>query len=440
MKIRPAHTVELLAPARDYDTARAAVDYGADALYMGGPRFGARYAAGNSIDDLARAVEYAHRYGVRVHCTLNTIIYDEELREAERTAREVVAAGVDALIVQDLAFRRMDLPPVELHASTQMCNMTPEWVRFLEQAGFSRVILERGLTREQIRAIRAATGVELECFVHGAICVGHSGRCMLSRTMSSRSGNRGECSQPCRLTYDLIDSNGRKLRSGKHLLSVRDLDLSSHIGELIDDGILATLSETYEVGAVGKGEYTPAADPCTDSGDWAYIQGKGKLVVGITDYKPMDYRDENGNWIGFDADYARAVAAKLRVEVEFKEIEWDYKLVALEAKDIDCIWNGMTITDAIEAAADCTAPYMYNTQVAVVKKANLEKYKTIADFAGAKLAAEGGSAGEKVIKDNAQLASGLKSVTGQTDALMEVLSGASDAAIVDLTLAKALIG
>lgn len=237
MKIRPAHTVELLAPARDYDTARAAVDYGADALYMGGPRFGARYAAGNSIDDLARAVEYAHRYGVRVHCTLNTIIYDEELREAERTAREVIAAGVDALIVQDLAFRRMDLPPVELHASTQMCNMTPEWVRFLEQSGFSRVILERGLTREQIRAIREATGVELECFVHGAICVGHSGRCMLSRTMSSRSGNRGECSQPCRLTYDLTDALGRKLRSGKHLLSVRDLDLSSHIGDMIDDGI-----------------------------------------------------------------------------------------------------------------------------------------------------------------------------------------------------------
>ena len=229
---------------------------------------------------------------------------------------------------------------------------------------------------------------------------------------------------------------GIAFRAGSDMTrKVEDITL-----QLIDDGILATLSETYEVGAVGKGEYTPAADPCTDSGDWAYIQGKGKLVVGITDYKPMDYRDENGNWIGFDADYARAVAAKLGVEVEFKEIEWDYKLVALEAKDIDCIWNGMTITDAIEAAADCTAPYMYNTQVAVVKKANLEKYKTIADFAGAKLAAEGGSAGEKVIKDNAQLASGLKSVTGQTDALMEVLSGASDAAIVDLTLAKALIG
>lgn len=237
MKIGAVHTVELLAPARDYDTARAAVDYGADALYMGGPRFGARYAAGNSIDDVARVVEYAHRFGVRVHCTLNTIIYDEELREAERTAREVIAAGVDALIVQDLAFRRMELPPVELHASTQMCNMTPEWVCFLEQSGFSRVILERGLTREQIRAIREATGVELECFVHGAICVGHSGRCMLSRTMSARSGNRGECSQPCRLTYDLTDGAGRKLKSGKHLLSVRDLDLSSHIGEMIDDGI-----------------------------------------------------------------------------------------------------------------------------------------------------------------------------------------------------------
>lgn len=230
-------TIELLAPARDYDTARAAVDYGADALYMGGPRFGARYAAGNSIDDLARAVEYAHRYGVRVHCTLNTIIYDEELREAERTAREVIAAGVDALIVQDLAFRRMDLPPVELHASTQMCNMSPEWVRFLGECGFSRVILERALTRAEIQAIRAATDVELECFVHGAICVGHSGRCMLSRTMSSRSGNRGECSQPCRLTYDLKSGDGRKLIAGKHLLSVRDLDLSSHIGQMIDDGI-----------------------------------------------------------------------------------------------------------------------------------------------------------------------------------------------------------
>jgi len=153
----------------------------------------------------------------------------------------------------------------------------------------------------------------------------------------------------------------------------------------------------------------------------------------------MDYKDENGEWIGFDADYARAVCAKLGVTAEFKEIEWDYKLMALESKDIDCVWNGMTITDAIEAAADCTVPYMYNTQVAVIKKADAEKYKTLTDLQGASIAAEGGSAGESVILSVDALKSGLKSVTAQSDALLEVLSGASDAAIVDLTLAKALI-
>jgi len=153
----------------------------------------------------------------------------------------------------------------------------------------------------------------------------------------------------------------------------------------------------------------------------------------------MDYLDDNGEWIGFDADYARAICEKLGVKAEFKEIEWDYKLVALEATDIDCVWNGMTITDAIEAAADCTAPYMYNTQVAVVKKADVEKYKTIEDLAGLKIAAEGGSAGESVITSNDTIKGGFKSVVAQSDALLEVLSGASDAAVVDLTLAKALI-
>ena len=153
----------------------------------------------------------------------------------------------------------------------------------------------------------------------------------------------------------------------------------------------------------------------------------------------MDYKDESGEWIGFDADYARAVCAKLGVEAEFKEIDWDYKLMALESKDIDCVWNGMTITDAIEAAADCTAPYMYNTQVAVIKKANADKYKTLSDLQGVSIAAEAGSAGEGVILSIDALKGGLKGVTAQTDALLEVLSGASEAAIVDLTLAKALI-
>ncbi|MBR3702331.1 MAG: U32 family peptidase, partial [Alistipes sp.] len=228
--------IELLSPAKDLDAARAAIDHGADAIYMGGARFGARQAAGNSIDDIARAAEYAHQYGARLHTTLNTVLYDDELQDAERLARELIAAGADALIVQDMAFRTMNLP-IELHASTQVGNTTPEGVKFLEECGFARVILERSLSLEEIRKIRQATTTELECFVHGAICVGHSGRCFLSRTTSSRSGNRGECSQPCRLPYDLKDEAGRTILAGKHLLSVRDMELADELELLMDAGI-----------------------------------------------------------------------------------------------------------------------------------------------------------------------------------------------------------
>ena len=229
-------TVELLAPARDLESAMAAVDYGADAVYIGGSKFGARRGACNPVEEVARAVEYAHQYGVRIHATLNTLLFDDELAEAEAEARALIAAGVDALIVQDMALRRMGLP-VELHASTQMCNMTPAQARFLGDCGFARVILERALSLDEIRAVAAATKADVECFVHGAICVGYSGRCFLSRSMSERSGNRGACSQPCRLTYDLTDGRGRTYLSGRHLLSVRDLDLSGRIGELLDAGV-----------------------------------------------------------------------------------------------------------------------------------------------------------------------------------------------------------
>ena len=229
-------TVELLAPAKDYASAVAAVDYGADAVYIGGAKFGARQAAGNSAEEIARVVEYARRYGVRVHAALNTLVWDDELEEAERQARELIAAGVDALIVQDMALRRMSLP-VELHASTQVCNSTPEGARFLGEAGFARVILERNLSLDEIRAICSATAAEVECFVHGAICVGFSGRCFLSRSMSGRSGNRGACSQPCRLAWDLTDGRGRTYIAGKHLLSVRDMNLSHRIGDLLDAGV-----------------------------------------------------------------------------------------------------------------------------------------------------------------------------------------------------------
>lgn len=249
------------------------------------------------------------------------------------------------------------------------------------------------------------------------------------------------CAKPTYADLAIVDLGlereyfGIAFRSGSDMTrKVEDITL-----QLIDAGVFEELSAKYEVSGVGKGEYTPKAEAYTDSGDWAYIQGKGKLVIGITDYKPMDYKDENGEWIGFDADYARKVCEKLGVTPEFKEIEWENKEMALESKDIDCIWNGMTITDAIESVADCTAPYMYNMQVAVVKKANVDKYKTINDLAGVSIAAEGGSAGAKVIEGNEALKGGFKSVSAQTDALLEVLSGASEAAIVDNTLAKALI-
>lgn len=229
-------SIELLAPARDVACARVAIDCGADAIYMGASSFGARKSAGNTLEDIASVVEYAHRYGVRVHATMNTVLYDDELAAAERQARALINAGVDALIIQDMALRAMNLP-IELHASTQVGIASAEDALFYEQCGFSRLILERALSLEQIRSIRKATTAELECFIHGAICVGHSGRCFLSRTTSQRSGNRGECSQPCRLPYDLVDSSGRKILSGKHLLSVRDFNLSASLEELIDAGV-----------------------------------------------------------------------------------------------------------------------------------------------------------------------------------------------------------
>lgn len=232
-------SLELLAPAKDLATARAAIDSGADAVYMGGPSLGARAAATNSLDDIREAARYAHLFGARLYMTMNTIVYEHELEAAAKLAQQAIDAGVDALIVQDLAYTRMGLCNAELHASTQMYNATPERVAFLGKAGFSRIVLERGLTAEQMREICSATDKEIEVFIHGAICVCGSGRCYMSRSLSHRSGNRGECSQPCRQRYDLVDTSGRCIRKGLHLLSVKDLDLSAHIDELIDMGAVS---------------------------------------------------------------------------------------------------------------------------------------------------------------------------------------------------------
>ena len=228
--------IELLAPAKDFATAVDAIDCGADAVYIGAGKFGARHAATNAVEDIARVAEYAHRYGAKVYATLNTLLFDNELEEARKQALALVEAGVDALIVQDMAYCRMGLP-IELHASTQTNCVTPEKVKFFEEVGFARAILERSLSKHQVAEIRKATNIELESFVHGAICVSQSGRCFFSRSTSERSGNRGECSQPCRLEYDLCNDKGETIIKSKHLLSVRDLDLSARLGEMIDLGI-----------------------------------------------------------------------------------------------------------------------------------------------------------------------------------------------------------
>lgn len=232
--------IELLAPAKNLDAGRAAITCGADAVYIGAKRYGAREAAGNSLDDIAALLQYAHTYWAKVYVTLNTLLYDEEIPDVVRLIHDLYHIGVDGLIIQDVGLLECDLPPIPLIASTQMHNATPEKVRFLEQIGIQRVILARELSLEQIRAIRAATStIELECFVHGAVCVSYSGQCYLSHAIGGRSGNRGQCAQPCRRRYTLKDAQGRTIRQNQYLLSLKDMDRSDFLAELLDAGVTA---------------------------------------------------------------------------------------------------------------------------------------------------------------------------------------------------------
>ncbi|HEY6353329.1 MAG TPA: U32 family peptidase [Burkholderiaceae bacterium] len=231
-------TIELLAPARDADIGIEAVNHGADAVYIGGPAFGARDKAPNSIADLERLVNHAHRFHARIYVTLNTILRDDELDTARRQAWDLYQTGVDALIVQDLGLLQIDLPPIQLHASTQCDTRTPEKARFLQDVGFSKIILARELDLEQIRAVRAQVDrATLEFFIHGALCVAYSGQCFISHAHTGRSANRGSCSQECRLPYTVTDGQGRVIAHEKHVLSIKDNDQSANLGALIDAGV-----------------------------------------------------------------------------------------------------------------------------------------------------------------------------------------------------------
>ena len=230
--------IELLAPARDAEIGREAFNHGADAVYIGAPRFSARAAAGNDIKDIEQLAAYGHRFGAKTLVAFNTIMSNSELEEAQQMAWKLYEAGADALIVQDLGLLKLDLPPIELHASTQTDNRTIEKVRLMHELGMTRVVMARELTVEQIRAIHEAVPeVELECFVHGALCVCVSGQCYLSAAMTGRSANRGECAQPCRLPMDLTDATGRVVAEQKHLLSLKDMNRSELLEQLIDAGV-----------------------------------------------------------------------------------------------------------------------------------------------------------------------------------------------------------
>lgn len=234
--------IELLSPARDLATGIAAIDHGADAVYIGAPRFGARAAAGNPISDIRQLCDYAHRFGAKVDVTLNTILYEEELEDARRLAFELYEAGVDALIVQDFALvemqRQGNFPPIALHASTQMDNRSAEHVRWLSQQGFQQVVLARELQIDEIRRIHEAVPeVTIEAFVHGALCVSYSGRCYASQHCFGRSANRGECAQFCRLPFSLEDADGQTLIEDKYLLSLRDMNRIGQLEEMIDAGV-----------------------------------------------------------------------------------------------------------------------------------------------------------------------------------------------------------
>ena len=229
--------IELLSPAKDLAVGMAAINHGADAVYIGGPAFGAREKAGNSIEDIEKLCRHAAQFDAKVYVTLNTLLYDNEKEQARQLAWDCWNAGVDALIVQDLSLLELDLPPIPLHASTQCDNLTLERVQEMERLGFEQVVLGRELSIDQIREIRRETTVPLEFFVHGSLCVSHSGQCYLSQYIGNRSANRGACAQPCRLPWDLLDADGKVLIKGRHLLCLKDLNNSAHLEELLDAGI-----------------------------------------------------------------------------------------------------------------------------------------------------------------------------------------------------------
>lgn len=308
-----ANQLELLSPARDAAIAREAILHGADAVYIGGPGFGARHNAGNSLADIANLVEFAHRYRAKIFVTLNTILHDNELDSAQTLIHKLYHAGVDALIVQDMGILELDIPPIELHASTQCDIRSVEKARFLSDVGFSQIVLARELNLQQIADIHQHVDATIEFFIHGALCVAYSGQCYISHAQTGRSANRGDCSQACRLPYTLRDTTGQVVAWDKHLLSMKDNDQTANLAALVDAGVRsfkiegrykdmsyvknitawyrqrlnALLEErgSFSRASLGRTEhfFTPSADKTFHRGSTDYFVNERKADIGAFD-------------------------------------------------------------------------------------------------------------------------------------------------------------
>ena len=268
--------IELLLPAKDLTTGKTAINHGADAVYIGASSFGARQAAGNSLQDIETLVQYAHLYGSKVHVTVNTVLFDNELEGARKLLWELYNIGVDAVLIQDLGLLKLDIPPIALHASTQCHNHSVERIQFLEKLGFTRAVLARETDLETIQQIHNQTNIELEAFVHGALCVCYSGQCYISRMMTGRSGNRGECAQICRTRFDLQDATGKTLIHNKHLLSLKDMCRVDYLEEMMKAGIVSFKVE----GRLKNESYVKNVTAF-------YRQKLDAILDGNTDYQPV---------------------------------------------------------------------------------------------------------------------------------------------------------
>ncbi len=348
--------LELLAPARDPQIGIAAIDCGADAVYIAGPQFGARQAAGNSIDDIRTLCDYAHRFGARIFVALNTILYDDELEAAYRQMLAVQEAGADALIIQDMAVLEMarhgigDLGRefrIPLHASTQCAIRTPEQAVFLESLGFSRLILERELALDEIRAIRAAVSCELEFFVHGALCVCYSGQCYLSEKIAGRSANRGACIQACRSRYDLVDASGKVLVRDKALLSLKDYNLRNRLSDLAEAGITSfkiegRLKNASYVKNVVR-DYSLALDSLIEKAPSAYSRASfGSVSGGFT---PDTYKTFNRGYTELYLDGVRGRWASMDSAKSMGEEIGRVRSVSRDGITVDFIRPGIMLNN-----------------------------------------------------------------------------------------------